>query len=451
LDSDNDGILDTDEFSCIAPVPVIQPTASGASISYGSNNAIYRTLSGTVSTSTTVINNQTIPALSLSGQSATSITLDTAFANLRIAVSDLDLSEAVSLRIYDRFNNLISLNASNIVFQGSSVNVSYPQGSSIALNAAGSSDINHLTSPNANMQLSIPYIAKRIEAYKTAGANITLFGITNACDYVDTDGDGTPNHLDLDSDNDGCSDAFEGGSTTNKTDSIFAGPYGTNGLANAKETVADNGVINYNLTYNNAINTSVNACIDTDNDGVADYLDIDDDNDGIPDWEEDCRISNPSIVASYSRTTGNYAIVDGRANFTKDGSVQITSAHVSGTSGVHGSPASHIATGDCVSNGAADISYVSDISEMSSSAFVCRSISKGSNDSPKNSAMDTETEVEIEKIPGGSMETILWKPIVSINSNSDRSSRSSSTRSPPPSCLQSRSTSCFEPSNLHHP
>jgi hypothetical protein len=118
------------------------------------------------------------------------------------------------------------------------------------------------------------------------------------------------------------------------------------------------------------------------------------------------------------------------------------------------SSASHLFNISARSNGAADISYVSDISEVSNSAFVCRSISKGSYGSPKNgshSAMDTETETEIEKIPGGSMGSILWKPIVSMSSNSDRNCRSSSTRSPPPSCLQSRSTSCFEPGNLHHP
>ena len=75
---------------------------------------------------------------------------------------------------------------------------------------------------------------------------------------LDTDGDGIPNHFDLDSDNDGCSDAFESGSTTNKTDSIIAGPYGTNGLANSKENVADNGIINYSLTYDFAINSNIN-------------------------------------------------------------------------------------------------------------------------------------------------------------------------------------------------
>ncbi|MCU0467176.1 MAG: hypothetical protein MUF58_01125 [Arcicella sp.] len=66
----------------------------------------------------------------------------------------------------------------------------------------------------------------------------------------DIDGDGIVNSLDLDSDNDGCSDAFEAGATTDKTANFqFTGAVGTNGLVNSLETVADNGTINYNSKY----------------------------------------------------------------------------------------------------------------------------------------------------------------------------------------------------------
>jgi hypothetical protein len=79
--------------------------------------------------------------------------------------------------------------------------------------------------------------------------------------YTDTDTDGTPNYLDPDSDNDGCSDAFEAGATTNRTvNYAFTGTFGTNGLIDTKETVADNGIINYTSTYNNAINAIIKAC-----------------------------------------------------------------------------------------------------------------------------------------------------------------------------------------------
>jgi hypothetical protein len=82
--------------------------------------------------------------------------------------------------------------------------------------------------------------------------------------YCDTDGDGIVNSLDLDSDNDGCSDAFEAGATTNVAANYqFTGSVGTNGLADAKETAIDNGVVNYTLTYTNAINNTIKACCPT--------------------------------------------------------------------------------------------------------------------------------------------------------------------------------------------
>ena len=108
-----------------------------------------------------------------------------------------------------------------------------------------------------------------------------------SCD-LDTDGDGTPNGLDLDSDGDGCSDALEAGATTNTTaDYVFTGAVGANGLVDALETTVDSGTINYTSTYSAyAINGAINACTDTDSDGVNDVFDLDDDNDGILDIDE---------------------------------------------------------------------------------------------------------------------------------------------------------------------
>lgn len=63
----------------------------------------------------------------------------------------------------------------------------------------------------------------------------------------DTDGDGTPNHLD--SDGDGCFDSYEGGATTDASVSQIPGPYGENGFANSLETSVDSGIINYTSTY----------------------------------------------------------------------------------------------------------------------------------------------------------------------------------------------------------
>ena len=113
----------------------------------------------------------------------------------------------------------------------------------------------------------------------------------NACSLFDTDADGLQNHLDTDSDNDGCLDAFEGNAVTNQSQATVAGPYGTNGFANALETTDDfdaeiTAAYKATISYNQAISTIINSCVDTDSDGVKDHVDIDDDNDGILDSEE---------------------------------------------------------------------------------------------------------------------------------------------------------------------
>ncbi|GAA5225000.1 hypothetical protein GCM10025777_56310 [Membranihabitans marinus] len=121
---------------------------------------------------------------------------------------------------------------------------------------------------------------------------------------VDTDGDGIPNRIDLDSDNDGCSDALEAGvfPKTNLSNGSDAGngnlaldnavflpavPVGPNGLADEVETAPESGQVSYTSYYGQyGLSSGLNACIDSDMDGIGDLVDIDDDNDGIPDAVE---------------------------------------------------------------------------------------------------------------------------------------------------------------------
>ncbi|MEE9373964.1 MAG: Ig-like domain-containing protein, partial [Saprospiraceae bacterium] len=126
---------------------------------------------------------------------------------------------------------------------------------------------------------------------------------------ADTDGDGIYNHLDLDSDGDGCSDLAESGAGA-VTDSLVSqsGSYngvGTNGLADHLETSMDSDSINYTLQPY-VYNASLNACLDTDGDGIGDLVDIDDDNDGILDVEEcpnvEVSLTNGSLTGPYIGT-----------------------------------------------------------------------------------------------------------------------------------------------------
>lgn len=96
---------------------------------------------------------------------------------------------------------------------------------------------------------------------------------------VDTDGDGVPDFLDLDSDNDGVPDLLE---SSDRIPSDEArdddrdgridgeGQYGSNGYYNPAETYFDSGIPAF-------------VIVDSDGDGVRDYLDLDSDNDTVSD------------------------------------------------------------------------------------------------------------------------------------------------------------------------
>ena len=109
--------------------------------------------------------------------------------------------------------------------------------------------------------------------------------VIDACRATDSDLDGNQDQLDIDSDNDGCTDADEAYiDTLSDADPDNDGFYGS-GIP----TVDINGMVSgAAYTTPNVLfkNINGNSCIDTDNDGVADVIDLDDDNDGILDIVE---------------------------------------------------------------------------------------------------------------------------------------------------------------------
>ncbi|MDH3796966.1 MAG: Ig-like domain-containing protein, partial [Flavobacteriaceae bacterium] len=93
------------------------------------------------------------------------------------------------------------------------------------------------------------------------------------CSAWDNDSDGISNQIDLDSDNDGIYDAEEAGHNLANTGGRISGPYGANGLADAVETSAESGTINFTIR-------------NTDGTDPPDYLDSDSDDDGCVDANE---------------------------------------------------------------------------------------------------------------------------------------------------------------------
>ena len=108
----------------------------------------------------------------------------------------------------------------------------------------------------------------------------------------DFDGDGVPNRLDLDSDNDTLPDIEESGlphrgagsfveldvDRDGRIDPKF--PRGANGMADIVESQPGSGVPDYDN------NGTVDLPRDTDNDGAPDFKDVDSDNDGVGDIVE---------------------------------------------------------------------------------------------------------------------------------------------------------------------
>lgn len=161
----------------------------------------------------------------------------------------------------------------------------------------------------------------------TAFDHLLVQGLSTFAGSCDTDGDNIANHLDLDSDGDGCPDLIESGvspatdvstpssETNNNGQSYGIDPAKLNGsqldplatdenndgLNDSVDKDASNamdGKINYASTYDSfALSDNWNLCTDTDGDSIIDLTDIDDDNDGVLDAVEspDCFYTSTEV------------------------------------------------------------------------------------------------------------------------------------------------------------
>lgn len=132
-----------------------------------------------------------------------------------------------------------------------------------------------LDSDNDSILDNIEYTTFSYIPYSNTDTNHN--GMDDAYDTTivaaDVDGDTHPNYLDLDSDNDGIYDLVESGSNAidvNNNGVIDGTLVGTNGLTDAIETTPDSGILNYTVLNN-------------DGDGLDNYVDLDSDADGCSD------------------------------------------------------------------------------------------------------------------------------------------------------------------------
>ncbi|GGK23812.1 hypothetical protein GCM10007962_17520 [Yeosuana aromativorans] len=169
---------------------------------------------------------------------------------------------------------------------------------------------------------------------------------------LDTDGDGIANIYDLDSDNDGIFDAEEAGHGQSNTNGVVSNVVGTDGIPDVVQDSPNSGTINYVVaeslndsdyilnfldidsdgdgipdnveaqptigyvppsnvstsitdSNNNGVDdayesamggTDISQLIDTDGDGIKDYLDTDSDNDGVLDIEENGQANTTTNI-----------------------------------------------------------------------------------------------------------------------------------------------------------
>ncbi|WP_374441520.1 hypothetical protein [Epilithonimonas sp.] len=148
-----------------------------------------------------------------------------------------------------------------------------------------------------------------------AGSNNSV-GFDSLCTlpiYLDTDRDGISNHLDLDSDGDGCTDAIEGaGNFTTSQLTAASGNISTqNPNQNFGITVDGNGVPTTVGAAGQGIgesqDISKNDCIDSDGDGYPDWQDLDDDNDGILDTVE-CSVTDLVTNGTFTGSANGWTL-----------------------------------------------------------------------------------------------------------------------------------------------
>jgi hypothetical protein len=299
IDDDNDGVLDAVEApTCFyAPLELAKPIAVTTDIPVYQGNTAY------------TIGN------SIDGNSATSSAFVGSFNWVNKEIFKFTAKTAIPITGMT-FNlvswALSSSTANTFKLQGSTDNNSWTDLSVPVASTATSNSFTISNTLNPTGKYKHFRILGVAGVCANGGVTEAVFNIPTtfnqseypkASCFFDLDADGKPNHLDLDSDGDGCSDAKEAGTTTSSTANFeFTGNFGTNGFINTLEATADNGIYNGTYTYGYAKAVSLSMCIDTDGDGISDLLDVDDDNDGVLDATEQTCTANTTPVDYYGPT-----------------------------------------------------------------------------------------------------------------------------------------------------
>ncbi len=279
IDIDNDGILNCDEGKGNALINLANISNPEIIFSDATSNS-------TITSSTFIQNNINGTTNTFTGQNNGSFTSSANAANTSNLEYILDFTQSVNFK----FTETTGTNHSNITGEYFIIKIA-PSNKNITLldpdnqllvdtNFDGifesgvldfsASEIRFKFNPSSNGTTPFQFFANQINQISFAHhlSNLTENSVFNGtiqltCFDIDTDNDGIVNSFDFDSDNDGIPDLIE--------------------KNNAYITLSN---IDANIDGLDDIFDATIKAIDTDTDGVFNFLDIDSDNDGIFDLEE---------------------------------------------------------------------------------------------------------------------------------------------------------------------
>lgn len=211
---------------------------------------------------------------------------DNAIGSLCFLMNDLDQNDAIQINAKHN-GQIINLGVLNGTYPNNAPCAQW-QGNNTW---HSSCNFNTIDSDQGAIQICIPDSIDELEIryYDYDGTNGGSFTIANlyGCGLADNDGDGRPNFIDLDADNDGIPDIVEsGGADSNgdgmtdalNTDASLTNDLDGDGLDDRFDAVDSYAGGSPSWSAGSALTEA-----DMDLDGVPNYLDLDSDADGIPD------------------------------------------------------------------------------------------------------------------------------------------------------------------------
>jgi ATP-dependent RNA circularization protein (DNA/RNA ligase family) len=318
IDDDNDGVLDAVEAPSCYYIATEINTITNIATGIANASTIANTIDGNLATTFSFTNaqnlaNDTVFVFSM----PTYVELDTVYIDMS-AANGFGTNNTAKARLQG-WNGTTWVNLTDSIVVGGAItggNIYFP------INQNKGKYLEYRILGLSGTTSSAYLISEVVTSLVT---NYTPSSYPKLNCTTDTDGDGILNQLDVDSDNDGCYDAYESGTVTTNIDTVAA-PYGGNGFADAIQAIADTNAYKGTYTYQYATSSFINLCADTDGDGILDITDVDDDNDGILDAVEapSCYYTETEADSLISISTGLLYASPDNINTLIDGNIATT-------------------------------------------------------------------------------------------------------------------------------